>query len=209
MEYQTTKQDLRVIKTHKYLFEALFSLMKEKPFDAITVTDICKKAMIHRTTFYHHFEDKYHLLRCALTTLQQKFLADIPPVSSETEPSAFYALVAGFRSLIIFLKIRICTVLFFKATVMRIAFSRSSNLIYLRNCYTASPFFKKMGSVIRVVSLVRYCPAFIPVGFFHWSPGGSLPNRKFPVNNSNLIVGSSSPLSFCLNNLQVSGKSSA
>ena len=93
MEYQTTKQDLRVIKTHKYLFEALFSLMKEKPFDAITVTDICKKAMIHRTTFYHHFEDKYHLLRCALTTLQQKFLADIPPVSSETEHSAFYALV--------------------------------------------------------------------------------------------------------------------
>ena len=93
MGYQTTKQDLRVIKTHKYLFEALFSLMKEKPFDAITVTDICKKAMIHRTTFYHHFEDKYHLLRCALTTLQQKFLADIPPVSSETEPSAFYALV--------------------------------------------------------------------------------------------------------------------
>ena len=203
MEYQTTKQDLRVIKTHKYLFEALFSLMKEKPFDAITVTDICKKAMIHRTTFYHHFEDKYHLLRCALTTLQQKFLADIPPVSSETEPSAFYALVLDqiidhlFENQDMY-----CSILQsngYEDSIFQIFESYiSAQLLY------SFSLFKKMGSVIRVVSLVRYCPAFIQVDFFHWSPGGSLPNRKFPVNNSNLIVGSSSPLSFCRNDLQVS-----
>ena len=53
MEKSILKQDLRITKTHKYLFDALFSLMAEKPFSAISVTDICARAMVHRTTFYH------------------------------------------------------------------------------------------------------------------------------------------------------------
>lgn len=92
MGNQSNKQDLRITKTHKYLFDALFSLMEEKPLSTISVTDICQKAMVHRTTFYHHFEDKHHLLRCALAVLQQKFLEGIPPVSSDTDPITFYSL---------------------------------------------------------------------------------------------------------------------
>ena len=92
MDHNPIKQDLRITKTHHALFSALFSLMEESPFSSISVTDICQKAMVHRTTFYHHFEDKHHLLRCALDALRQEFLADIPPVSSKTDLIAFYSL---------------------------------------------------------------------------------------------------------------------
>lgn len=54
--------DLRVRRTYKFLWEALMSLMAESEFESITVTDICERAMVHRTTFYKHYEDKYGLL---------------------------------------------------------------------------------------------------------------------------------------------------
>lgn len=37
-------------------------LLAERPFTAITVQDICERAMVHRTTVYKHYADKYDLL---------------------------------------------------------------------------------------------------------------------------------------------------
>jgi AcrR family transcriptional regulator len=54
--------DLRVRRTYKFLWDALMALMIERDFESITVTDICQRAMVHRTTFYKHYEDKYGLL---------------------------------------------------------------------------------------------------------------------------------------------------
>lgn len=66
--------DLRIKKTHKLLVEALFKLLKEKPFEKIKLNEICEEAMIHKTTFYNHFEDKYDLLKFAITELQKNML---------------------------------------------------------------------------------------------------------------------------------------
>lgn len=54
--------DLRVRRTYKFLWDALMALMTERDFESITVTDICARAMVHRTTFYKHYEDKNGLL---------------------------------------------------------------------------------------------------------------------------------------------------
>jgi AcrR family transcriptional regulator len=54
--------DLRVRRTYKFLWDALMTLMREKDFDAISVSEICEVAMVHRTTFYKHYEDKNGLL---------------------------------------------------------------------------------------------------------------------------------------------------
>lgn len=62
MNISKDKLDLRVRRTYKFLWDALISLMAESDFEAITVTDICERAMVHRTTFYKHYEDKYALL---------------------------------------------------------------------------------------------------------------------------------------------------
>lgn len=67
------KEDLRQRRTKKLLTEALLSLMEEQPFSEISVVDICQRAMVHRTTFYAHFEDKYALLRYAVARLYRAF----------------------------------------------------------------------------------------------------------------------------------------
>ena len=58
----TKKNDLRVIKTKKILFDTLLKLMKQKNFEKIKISDICEEALINRSTFYAHYEDKYELL---------------------------------------------------------------------------------------------------------------------------------------------------
>ena len=55
------KTDLRVIKTNKILFEALTTLMKEKTFEKIKISDICEVALINRSTFYAHYIDIWTL----------------------------------------------------------------------------------------------------------------------------------------------------
>lgn len=55
------KVDLRVVKTKRLLYTTLLELMKEKPFEEIKVSDICNKALVNRSTFYSHYQDKYDL----------------------------------------------------------------------------------------------------------------------------------------------------
>lgn len=64
------KQDLRIIKTKKVLYMALVDLMKEKTFEEIKVSEICAKALVNRSTFYAHYEDKYEFLVDFLDTLK-------------------------------------------------------------------------------------------------------------------------------------------
>lgn len=74
VEFILTKQtDLRVIKTKKALTETLVSILKEKNFSDITVNEICHASLIHRTTFYKHFMDKFDLLQYALSEYTKDF----------------------------------------------------------------------------------------------------------------------------------------
>lgn len=54
--------DLRVKRTRMALREALVNLIDERGFDAITVGDIAERAMVNRTTFYLHYQDKYDIV---------------------------------------------------------------------------------------------------------------------------------------------------
>ncbi|MGN1370663.1 MAG: TetR/AcrR family transcriptional regulator [Candidatus Coprovivens sp.] len=53
---------LKEYKTKTLIVRAFFSLLEKKSFDEIRVNEICDVAMVHKTTFYNHFEDKYDLL---------------------------------------------------------------------------------------------------------------------------------------------------
>jgi len=54
--------DLRVRRTRALLQKALVELTIEKGFAEVTVRDITERAMVNRSTFYHHYLDKYDLL---------------------------------------------------------------------------------------------------------------------------------------------------
>jgi len=84
---KTTEQlpDLRVRRTRKLLWEALLAEMSERVFEEITVTDICERAMVHRTTFYKHYEDKYALLEQGMREMYDALVAG----ASHAPPSAF------------------------------------------------------------------------------------------------------------------------
>ena len=67
--------DLRVRRTRKLLWEALMAELSERTFEEITVTDICERAMVHRTTFYKHYEDKYALLEQGIRQMYDDLMA--------------------------------------------------------------------------------------------------------------------------------------
>ncbi len=66
------KQDLRVRRTHKLLYNAFVELIVEKSFDEISITDICEKAMVNRATFYKHFDDKYEFFCFCVKRMLQR-----------------------------------------------------------------------------------------------------------------------------------------
>lgn len=71
------KKDLRIIKTRKALYHAFEELMKSKSFEQIKVSDICNEALINRSTFYDHYNDKYDLLEEYINSLRDSFTLEI------------------------------------------------------------------------------------------------------------------------------------
>lgn len=81
--------DLRQRKTRKLLLEALEQLLEERPFQELSVVDICQRAMVHRTTFYSHFNDKQELLRYLLESLERECAATCLPQDPERSPREY------------------------------------------------------------------------------------------------------------------------
>lgn len=81
MNQRKAPADLRVRRTQKLLWEALMALLAEQEFEAISIKDICQLAMVHRTTFYKHYEDKYDLLSKGMREIYEALAveADVPP----------------------------------------------------------------------------------------------------------------------------------
>lgn len=61
--------DLRYIKTEQNLRSAMLQLLKEKEFQKIAVTDICKLANCSRNAFYQHYEGKENLYQAIVTDI--------------------------------------------------------------------------------------------------------------------------------------------
>lgn len=67
---------MRIVKTKRDLRTALVTLLKEQPFEKISVSEICQTAMINRMTFYKHFDDKYDLLNHTLDAIVENILQE-------------------------------------------------------------------------------------------------------------------------------------
>ena len=58
----------------KYITDALFSLMKKKDYNNISITEICEKAGTGRMSFYRNFESKENIIKKWITTTTDNFL---------------------------------------------------------------------------------------------------------------------------------------
>lgn len=66
------------------------------------MVDICQRAMVHRTTFYAHFDDKLALLRYAVDELQKYFEPVDPSLDPRTGPREYFMVL--FHNALSFLK---------------------------------------------------------------------------------------------------------
>ncbi|MCD8308721.1 MAG: TetR/AcrR family transcriptional regulator [Clostridia bacterium] len=55
------KINQRVKLTRRLLKEALVDILQETPFNKVTISEICARAEINRTTFYKHYSDEFDL----------------------------------------------------------------------------------------------------------------------------------------------------
>ena len=53
---------MRVTRTVRDFQNALLTLLETNSFDHLTVDQICNEALLHRSSFYRYFNDKYDLL---------------------------------------------------------------------------------------------------------------------------------------------------
>lgn len=69
--------DIRVERTYKMLVDAFEELSNEKPYQEISISELCDRSTVRRATFYRHFEDKQDFFRYYLTTFTDKFMEKI------------------------------------------------------------------------------------------------------------------------------------
>ena len=69
------KSESKYFNTAKKMNMALICLLKKKTFEYITISDICKKAEVSRSTFYLHYDNTYDLLEETTLRLIDDFLS--------------------------------------------------------------------------------------------------------------------------------------
>jgi putative transcriptional regulator len=60
--------------------------LRTKSFAKITVNDICDTAMVSRSTFYTHFEDKFFLLNTAIDKIIEQLNHETETTDIPTRP---------------------------------------------------------------------------------------------------------------------------
>lgn len=83
------KTDRRIRKTKEALRNAVFSLIVEKGYDAVTVQDILDRANVGRSTFYNHFVDKQDVFRSGFESLCDILQQRVNKKAPGPEPLSF------------------------------------------------------------------------------------------------------------------------
>jgi AcrR family transcriptional regulator len=65
------------IRSQKWICNALIELMKQKPYNKISITEICNKANLVRETFYRNFSSKDAVVKFCLEEKFNEFIDNI------------------------------------------------------------------------------------------------------------------------------------
>lgn len=61
-------------RTRRQIIQSFIHVLQTKRFSSITIQEICDDALIHRTTFYRYYEDKYSLLKDFIYHLSEEII---------------------------------------------------------------------------------------------------------------------------------------
>jgi AcrR family transcriptional regulator len=79
-------------RSRKALSDAFVSLLREKPYAKISITDIVARANVGRSTFYGHFENKEQLMLWGHDHIKALILGDAGPGASGAPRLGFLGL---------------------------------------------------------------------------------------------------------------------
>lgn len=94
------KTDLRILRTRKMLWESLVRLVEERDFNSISVGEIAAGAMVNRTTFYRHYEDKRDLLERGTAEVVRNLAHEMHPSPAQPEDGEFTAAKDGLLTIL-------------------------------------------------------------------------------------------------------------
>ena len=84
------KEDLRVRKTKKALYDGFMYLLSKKAYEDITVNELCETAGVRRATFYKHYSDKLSFLTAYTRSLRDKFDATVQKLGNSADNKNYY-----------------------------------------------------------------------------------------------------------------------
>ena len=70
--------DIRVKKTRRSIINAFLELRTYQPLEKITVTELCEKAEVNKSTFYKHYADIFDLSNQLEEETIEQILANLP-----------------------------------------------------------------------------------------------------------------------------------
>ncbi len=85
--------DLRVVKTLKQIDQALLTCLAEAPFEKITVEQLCRAALINRSTFYKYYTSKYDLMEQYLQRALDGFRRQVDVAFVNATPETIHNLL--------------------------------------------------------------------------------------------------------------------
>lgn len=72
-----SKASMDNLRVKNQITESLFTLLRQKPFSEITVSDIVKEAKVARASYYRNFENKEQIIEAAMDRLRDELMNDI------------------------------------------------------------------------------------------------------------------------------------
>lgn len=98
MEYNLAmnKHEAKSFNTARKAQKAMLELLEEKEYEDITISDICKKAGINRSTFYAHYENIMDLVSELEKTIIDDFIVTFDSANREQDKteSGLYMLIS-------------------------------------------------------------------------------------------------------------------
>jgi len=86
------KNNRRAQYTQQIIQETVLGLLESKPINAISVTEVCAKADVNRTTFYRYYTDIYD----CVASIEKAFVTGLHPLEAATPTAALEHLLTAF-----------------------------------------------------------------------------------------------------------------
>ena len=95
---EKNRTDRRTKYTRNLIKEVLMAFLKERRFETITVTEICRRAEINRGTFYLHYLDTYNVLEDLVDDFLSETTDTVQHVLCPQQSSCTHSLCSRIQS---------------------------------------------------------------------------------------------------------------